>query len=58
MEVRSVVHDLVVIHEEVTSYLHILVNEPFKDHVKQLYSTWLSAQVHVLTPPGKQRGPA
>jgi hypothetical protein len=41
MEVRSVVHDLMVIPEEVTSYLHILVNEPFKDHVKHLYSKWL-----------------
>jgi hypothetical protein len=48
-----VVHALIVIPEEVTSYLHILVNEPFKDHVKQLYSKWLSVQDRVLTPPGK-----
>jgi hypothetical protein len=30
--------DLVVIPQGMISQLHVLVNEPFKDHLKQLYS--------------------
>jgi hypothetical protein len=35
----------------VTSYLHMLVNKPFKDHLKQLHSEWLSTW-NILTPTG------
>jgi hypothetical protein len=47
-EVRSAIHalntDLVVIPGGMTSQfqvLDVIVNKPFKDHLKQLYSEWL-----------------
>jgi hypothetical protein len=30
--------------------LHVVVNKSLKDHLKQLYSEWLSAEDHALTP--------
>jgi hypothetical protein len=44
---------LVVILGGMTSQLQVLgvvVNKPFKDHLKQLYSEWLLSGDHTLTP--------
>ncbi|PNF23626.1 hypothetical protein B7P43_G03046 [Cryptotermes secundus] len=32
-----------------TIYLHFLINKPFKDHLKHLYSEWILAEDHVET---------
>jgi hypothetical protein len=53
--------DLVLISEGMTSQLQVpdvVVNKPFKDHLKQLYSEWLLAGGHVLTPTGKVKKPS
>jgi hypothetical protein len=59
-EVKSMIHamntDLVVVPGGMTSQLQVLdvvVNKPFKDHLKQLYSEWLLAGDHSLTPAEK-----
>jgi hypothetical protein len=64
-ELRSVIHamntDLVVIPGGITSQLQVLevvVNKPFKDHLKQLYSEWPLAGDHILTPTGKIKKPS
>jgi hypothetical protein len=52
--------DLVVMPGGMTSQLQVLdvvVNKPFKHHLKQLYSEWLLAGDHILTPTGKIRKP-
>jgi hypothetical protein len=38
--------------------LDVVVNKPFKDHLKQLYSEWLLAGAHILTATGKIRKPS
>jgi hypothetical protein len=38
--------------EGTTSYIHIPVNKPFKDHLKQLYSEWFLAGSQVLAATG------
>jgi hypothetical protein len=47
--------DLVVIMGGVTLQLQVLdmVNKPFKDHLKQLYSEWLVTRYHTLNPVGR-----
>jgi hypothetical protein len=48
--------DLVVTPGGMTSQLQVLevvVNKSFKDHLKQIYSEWLLAGDHILTPTGK-----
>lgn len=48
--------DLVVIPGGMTSQLQVLdvvVNKPFKDHLRQLYTDWLLKGNHALTPSGK-----
>jgi hypothetical protein len=64
-EVKSAIHamntDLVVTPGGMTSQLHVLdvvVNKHFKDHLKQLYSEWLLAGDHILTPTGKIKKPS
>jgi hypothetical protein len=58
-EVKSAIHamntDLVVIPGGMTSQPQVLdvVNKPFNDHLKQLYSECLLAGDHILTPTGK-----
>jgi hypothetical protein len=52
--------DLVVIPDGMTSQLQVLVvvvNKPFKDHLKQLYSEWLLSGDHALTPAGRIKKP-
>jgi hypothetical protein len=60
LKVRFVIHamntDLVVIPRGMNSQLRFLdavVKKPFKDYLKQLYSEWLLAGDHILTPTGK-----
>jgi hypothetical protein len=47
--------DLAVIPREITSQLQVLdvLNKPFKEHLKQLYSEWLVTQYHALNPAGR-----
>jgi hypothetical protein len=48
--------DVVVISGGMTSQLQVLdvvVNKPFKDHLKQLFSEWLLTGDHTLTPDGR-----
>jgi hypothetical protein len=47
--------DLVIVMGGITSQLQVLdvVNKPFKDHLKQLYSEWLLTRYHALNPPGR-----
>jgi hypothetical protein len=48
--------DPVVIPRGLTSqlrFLDVVVKKPFKDYLKQLYSEWLLAGDHILTPTGK-----
>ena len=58
--VNSMSTDLVVIPGAVTSQLQVLdvmVDRSFKDHLKQLYSEWLVAGDHALTPAGRIKEP-
>jgi hypothetical protein len=53
--------DLVIIPGGVTLQLQVLdvvVNKPFKDHIKQLYSEWLLKGNHALTPAGRIKKPS
>jgi hypothetical protein len=53
--------DLVVIPGGMTSQLQaldVVVNKPFKDHLKHLYSEWLLAGDYILTPTGKIQKPS
>jgi hypothetical protein len=53
--------DLMVIPGGMTTQLQVLdvvVNKPFKDHLNQLYSEWLLAGDHILTPTGKIKKPS
>jgi hypothetical protein len=57
----SINTDLVVIPGGMTSQLQVLdvvVNRPFKDHLKQLYSEWLLSGDHALTPAGRIKKPS
>jgi hypothetical protein len=60
LEVRSVIHamysDLAAISGGMTSYLLVLVNKTFQNHLKQLYYKGLPAEDHVLTPPEQYTG--
>jgi hypothetical protein len=40
-----------------TSYIQVLLNKYFKDHLKQLYYKWLLAGDNVPTPNGTKRWP-
>jgi hypothetical protein len=53
--------DLVVIPGGMTSQLQVLdvvVNKPFKDHLRRLYSDWLLEGNHALTPGRKLNKPS
>jgi hypothetical protein len=53
--------DLVVIPGGMTLQLQVLdvvVNKPFKDHLKQLYSEWLLKGDHALSPAGRIKKPS
>lgn len=53
--------DLVVIPGGMTSKLQVLdvvVNKPFKDNIRKLYSDWLLNEDHPLTPSGKIKKPS
>lgn len=53
--------DLVVIPGGMTSKLQVLdvvVNKPFKDNIRKLYSDWLLNKDHPLTPSGKIKKPS
>jgi hypothetical protein len=52
--------NLVVIPGGMTSQLQVLdvvVNKPFKDHLRQLYNDWILEGNHALTPCGKLKKP-
>jgi len=38
--------------------LDVMVNKPFKDHLKQLYSEWLLKGDHALSPDGRIKKPS
>lgn len=64
-EVKSTIQDmntdLVVIPGGMTSKLQVLdvcINKPFKDNLRLLYSEWLLAGNHALTPTGKIKKPS
>lgn len=60
-EINNSNTDLVVIPGGMTSQLQVLdvmVNKPFKDHLKQLYTNWLLGGGHALTPTGKLKKPS
>ena len=53
--------DLVIIPGGMTLQLQVLdvvVNRPFKGHLKQLYSEWLLKGDHALTPAGRIKKPS
>ncbi|KAJ4426521.1 hypothetical protein ANN_27335 [Periplaneta americana] len=53
--------DLVVIPGGMTSKLQVLdvvVNKPFKDHLRKQYSDWLLEGSHAFTPPGNIKKPS
>jgi hypothetical protein len=52
LDVRSEIH---VVDTDLEP--NILLNKPFKDHLKQLYSEWLLGGDHVLTLHGQSRSP-
>lgn len=59
--IRDMNTDLVIIPGGMTSQLQVLdvvVNKPFKDHLRQQYSDWLLAGNHSLTPTGKIKKPS
>jgi hypothetical protein len=55
--IHAVNTDLVVMPRGI-SHSYIIVNMPFKNHLKQLYSEWLLAGHCVLTPPGTIKKPS
>jgi hypothetical protein len=55
--IHAVNTDLVVISGGI-SHNYILMNKPFKNHLKQLYSEWPLAGHYVLTPIGLIRKPS
>jgi hypothetical protein len=60
-EMRKANTDLVVIPSGMTSQLQVLdvvVNKPFKDHLRQLYNDWLLEGNHALTQGGKLKKPS
>jgi hypothetical protein len=60
-EMRKANTDLAVIPDDMTSQLQVLdavVNKPFKDHLRQLYSDCLLEGNHALTPGGKLKKPS
>ena len=60
-EVKKANTDLVVIPGGMSSQLQVLdvvVNKPFKDHLRQLYNDWLLEGYHALTPSGKLKKPS
>jgi hypothetical protein len=52
LDVRSEIH---VVDTDLEP--NILLNKPFKDHLKKLYSEWLLGGDHVLTLHGQSRRP-
>jgi hypothetical protein len=64
-EVKSAIHamntDPVIIPGRMTYQLQVsdvVLNKPFKDHLKQLHSEWFLARDHILTPTGKIKKPS
>ncbi|KAJ8367215.1 hypothetical protein AAFF_G00324280 [Aldrovandia affinis] len=60
-QVKAMNGDLVIIPGGMTSQLQVLdvvVNKPFKDHLRKRYTEWLLAGNHALTPSGKIQKPA
>jgi hypothetical protein len=60
-EMRKANTDLVVIPGGITSQLQVLdvvINKPFKDHLRQLYNGWLLEGNHALAPGGKLKKPS
>jgi hypothetical protein len=60
-EMRKANTDLDVIPGDMTSQLqvyYVVVNKPFKDHLRQLYNDWLLEGNHALTPGGKLKKPS
>jgi hypothetical protein len=55
--IHAVNTDLVIMPGGI-SHNYILVNKPFKNHLKQLYSEWPLAGHYVLTPTGPIRKPS
>jgi hypothetical protein len=55
--IHAVNNDLVVMPGGINNN-YILVNKPFKNHLKQLYSEWPLAGHYVLTPTGPKRKPS
>jgi hypothetical protein len=57
LDVRAGFHerntDLMVKPGGMTSQLHVLVNKPCKDNLKQLYSEYPSGEQYILTPLGQ-----
>ena len=57
----SMNRDLVIIPGGMILHLQVLdvvVNKPFKDHLKQLYSEWLLKQDHAFSPAGRIKKPS
>lgn len=60
-QIASLHSDLVTIPGGMTSQLQVLdvvVNKPFKDHLKKAYTNWLLSEDHALTPTGKIKKPS
>jgi hypothetical protein len=60
-EMRKANTDLIMIPGGMTSQLQVLdvvVNKPFKDHLRQLNTDWLLDGNHALTPGGKLKKPS
>jgi hypothetical protein len=60
-EMRKANTDLVMTPGGMTSQLQVLdvvINKPFKDHLRQLYNDWRLEGNHALTPGGKLKKPS
>jgi hypothetical protein len=59
-EMRKANTDLIVIPGSISQLqvLDVVVNKPFKDHLRQLYSDWHLEGNHALTPGGKLKKPS